>query len=131
MFYVMSMVLFVARLYEFYQNVQTKSSKYSYGIFLYPSLNSSKGSRLQSTGGQFRIILYPTLFNDSVGCYITLNIYLNHRKIDIIVIPLINILNYSIVFEASIHMSFFNFHLFNYYFIQQSKFNFLTNHMVL
>lgn len=51
MFYVMSMVLFVATLYEFYQNMQTKSSKYSYEIFLYPSLNSYKGSRLQSTGG--------------------------------------------------------------------------------
>lgn len=80
---------------------------------------------------QFRIILYPTLFNDSVACYITLSIYLNHHKIDIIIIPLINILNYSIVFEASTHVSFFNFHLFNYYFVQQSKFNFLTNHVVL
>lgn len=62
---------------------------------------------------QFRIILYPTLFNDSIACYITLSIYLNHHKIDIIVIPLINILNYSIVLEASAHIFFFNFHLFN------------------
>lgn len=62
---------------------------------------------------QFGIILYPTLFNDSVVCYITLKIYLTHHKIDIIIIPLINILNYSIVFEASTRMFLFNFYLFN------------------
>lgn len=62
---------------------------------------------------QFRIIVYSTLFNDGVACYITLNIYLIHHKIDIIIIPLINILNYSIVFEASTRMFLFNCHLFN------------------